>query len=75
MTKQSRICYNLAVETKQRKTTMTTEQFKKAAEELRQQNFKYIENWGKGLISIDELRELTHKNNLKVEKMAMTVVD
>ena len=54
---------------------MTTEQFRKAAEELRQQNFKYIEDWGKGLISIDELRELTHKNNLKVEKMEITVVD
>ena len=54
---------------------MTTEQFRKAAEELRQQNFKYVEDCDKGLISIDELRKFVYKNNLKVEKIAMTVVD
>ena len=53
---------------------MTTEQFRKAAEELKQLNFKYIDDLANGLISIEECKELVHENNLKVEKMAMTTV-
>lgn len=54
---------------------MTAVQFRKEAEELKQLNAKYTEDWANGFISIEELSELVHENNLKVEKMAMTVVD